>query len=205
MYFNKETEMGEILVSYLRINNEVFQEVSPGYGTACDIVFRDTNKKVHCVEMKLRLNLDVLCQIMHWYKIADFVWVALPYSEYKKVSKYWNLFSTINIGIILIKNNGDNKVCIYREAKLLNNNPYNWNRYLSTKHANDVKAGSKLGKRSTPFSRTIARIRFYKKKHKNATIEECLKNIKHHYANFYSAKNSIKKLLADGVIKIKGF
>ena len=205
MEFIKEVEMGDILVPYLSMNNEVFQEVSLGYGEACDLVARDKDKKVHCIEMKLRLNLEVLCQVMHWYKKADFVWIAVPYGEKKKANRLWQLFNTLSIGVILVSKDTSHNVYIERNARKLNNKPFNWNEYLSKNHANDVKAGSKSGKRSTPFSRTVSRIKCYKKNNPDATIEDCLKNIKHHYANITSARNSIKKLMKNKIINIKGF
>lgn len=205
MNFSKETEIGEILVPYLQSNNEVFQEVSLGYGQACDIVFKDKLRKINCVEMKLHLNLEVICQCMHWYEKADFVWIAIPSQEKKKVYRLYQLFNTLKIGVILVYNDEIKRVEEYYRAKQLNNKPFDWNKYLFSRHANDVKAGSKLGKRSTPFSRTVSKIRHYKKNHPEATLEECLKNINHHYANLASAKNSIKNYLRHHIIHIKGF
>jgi len=207
MKFLKETDMGEILVPYLRQNNEVFQEVAIGYGTACDIVFKNNLGKVNCIEMKLHLNLELLCQCARWYKLADFVWIAVPIYEEKKVSRLYRLFYTFGIGVILVNNN-ESYPCqniIKYYAKQLNNKPFDWDKYLICEHANDVKAGSRSGKRSTPFSRTVTRIKKYKKHNPEATLEECLKNVKHHYSNLASAKSSIKKLLENKIIKIKGF
>lgn len=65
---------------------------------------------------------------------------------------------------------------------------------------NQAPAGSKLGKRSTTFSRTIDALKLEAEKHPDYTLRQLLYAVPTHYSNVVSAEQAIKRYAKQGII-----
>jgi hypothetical protein len=192
-----EVELGKILVNYLKTKDcEVWQEVVIGHAS-CDLVFKKDGL-LNCVELKLALNTEVIAQAIRWKNTCK-TWVAVPKIKKTKAFKTkLKIIRELGIGLILIdvKKQSIDFISYNRPPKL----KINLYKYLSNEHSDDVLAGSKNGKRSTQFSRTIEKLIKYKEENKDTSLKDCIKSIEHHYKSDGSALGSIKKY-----IKLKMF
>lgn len=202
-----EAEYGEILVKWLKsYNYKVWQEVVISNGFSCDLVYKDDS--YNTVELKKELNDKVINQAIRWTGSAK-SWIAIPYKKHTKAFRLkCDILRKIGIGLYEIDPLDEYfPVKIQFGASLIPKGQpiYDWSRYLSDEHADDVKAGSQRGERSSPFKRTCEMIERYKADHPLADLNECIKNVKHHYASDRSAKSSLTKYIKMGTIKLKGF
>jgi len=202
-----EADYGEILVKWLKsYKYKVWQEVVISNGLSCDLVYlTDT---FNTVEIKKELNDKVITQAIRWTGSAK-SWVAIPYKKHTK--SFWlkcDILHQLGIGLYEIDPSDEYyPVKIQFGASLIprKQTKYDWSLYLSDEHADDVRAGSQRGERSSPFKRTCEMIERYKSEHPDADLSECIKNVKHHYSSVSSAKSSLTKYIKMGTIKLKGF
>ena len=106
MKFTKETELYEPIKQFL-INSgyEVKSEIKN-----CDVVAMKDGKML-VVELKLRLNLDVLLQSADRQKTADMVYVAVPAQKHsKRTEKVKYVLKRLEIGLIYVGTDGGIKV-----------------------------------------------------------------------------------------------
>ena len=66
---------------------------------------------------------------------------------------------------------------------------------------NQTAAGSKVGKRSTTFSRTIDALKLEAKKHPEYTLDQLLVFVPTHYSNIKGAKQAIINYAKQGIIE----
>ena len=66
--------------------------------------------------------------------------------------------------------------------------------------ANQAPAGSKIGKRSTTFTRTIDALKLEAQKHPDYTLQQLLLDVPTHYSTITSAEQAIKRYAKLGII-----
>lgn len=182
-------------------------------GVSCDMVYED-GKRVFTVEAKTELNYKVFAQASRWRNVATASFVAVPtyalkdwYYSPKKV-----ILEELGLGLIVVDEDGarfgrcynpfdkdlyggsDNGVYLF-PADL----DY-WKDCFERIGENQAPAGSKIGKRSTTFSRTIDALKLEANKHPEYTLQQLLLSVPTHYSNITSAEQAIKRYAKQGII-----
>ena len=182
-------------------------------GVSCDMVY-ENGSQVFTIEAKTELNYKVLAQACRWRNVATASYVAVPtyalkdwYYSPKKV-----ILEELGLGLIVVDEDGarfgrsynpfdkdlyggsDNGVYLF-PADL----DY-WKDCFARIGENQAPAGSKIGKRSTTFTRTIDALKLEAKTHPQYNLEQLLLSVPTHYSNMASAKQAIKRYAKEGVI-----
>ena len=99
--FKKETDIFPIIKSY-------FEE--KGYHVNAEVAFFDVilskPEKLIIVECKLSFNMTLVFQAMEAQKVADFVYVAIPVPQEKKIPKIIHVAKNMGFGLIFVNETG---------------------------------------------------------------------------------------------------
>ena len=204
-FFDNETDLGECLLKYFNTTYPeylLFPEVTIDNNTSCDLLYKNKND-INCIECKLKFTLKLLEQTVRWKDKADYIWICIPHKEYNYA--YMKIIKYLGIGIYLVDERG--RVSIENtpdKNKILDKYKNYWDCILNNELTNintNIPGSNKIS-RITNFKRTVNNILEYYNKNPKTTLEECLKNIQHHYSSYNSAKQSILKYIDSGIIKL---
>lgn len=183
-------------------------------GVSCDMVY-ENGERVFTIEAKTELNYKVFAQASRWRNVATASYVAIPaytmkdwYYSPKKV-----ILEELGLGLIVVDTDGAKFSWGYNPFEQDNFcSPANsgiylypadmdyWKTCFERIGENVTPAGSKLGKRSTTFSRTIDALKLEAEKHPDYTLSQLLYNVPTHYSNMASAEQAIKRYAKLGII-----
>lgn len=185
-------------------------------GVSCDMVY-ENGTEVYTVEAKMSLNFKVLEQACRWRSVVSSSIVAVPLSALKGRDNNGkkNIVSDLGLGLIIADDNIPARFCYDFDPFAERNNEWNyhcqvykfpadlefWKSCFSRIGENECPAGSKVGKRSTTFSRTIDALKIEAEKNPDYNLKQLLVNVPTHYSNVTSAYNCIKKYSECGIIK----
>jgi hypothetical protein len=204
-----ETAVGTATVELLRsMDWKVYQEVSEGWSSSCDIVAKDGDY-IHSIECKTTLNLRVIEQVMRWTTRSHYCSIAIPERTLNHEQR--RIIEKLGFGLYLIVRNTEwiNNKPVYgyvaRESikPKLNENigKITWEKFLHDEYADSCIAGSRFGNRITPFKVTSNNISQFVKEHPGCNAKEVIAGISHHYKNLKSAPQTITKLIERKIIK----
>ena len=183
-------------------------------GVSCDMVY-ENGERVFTIEAKTELNYKVFAQASRWRNVATASYVAIPaytmkdwYYSPKKV-----ILEELGLGLIVVDTDGAKFGRSYNPFEQddfcspANSGIYlypadmdYWKTCFERIGENVTPAGSKLGKRSTTFSRTIDALKLEAAKHPDYTLSQLLYNVPTHYSNMASAEQAIKRYAKLGII-----
>ena len=183
-------------------------------GVSCDMVYENGNE-VYTIEAKTELNYKVFAQACRWRTVATASYVAIP--SYTMKDWFYSpkkvILEELGLGLIVVDTDGakfggsynpfeQDDFCspansgIYRYPADMDY----WKTCFERIGENLAPAGSKLGKRSTTFSRTIDALKLEAEKHPDYTLSQLLYNVPTHYSNMASAEQAIKRYAKAGII-----
>lgn len=195
--FKTESEMAINVVNWLQdFQWDVYQEVAIGMRVA-DIVAVRKNI-IWVIECKLHFGLEVIEQAFNWTWDANYVSIATPYSRRNTYDFGSRILRLLEIGRLSIAPDEVREI----EAPTLHRKSTT-NRIVSSLRQEQktfAKAGTKSG-HWTPFKQTCRDLEFYVSHHEGCTLKESISNIETHYSTPASARNNIKDLIENGVIK----
>lgn len=206
---HNEQRIGEAVIAWLRANDwEVFQEVKASKGDArapvADIVAHRHNY-VWIIECKRHLGLEVLDQLIHWQRrgFADY-YSAATFTPWAGVGdSVGHLVHHFGFGLIRASRNGESyDANIDREAPMQLRDP-TWDSiedYLDIDQQTRLKAGSKGGDVSTPFTRTCDQLRELVEAGPIAAAD-AVRAITHHYNSDSAARNNLTNWAMRGSIR----
>lgn len=199
MSFKRETEIAEILISYLKKNGwEIYQEVLI-LDRVLDIL-AIKNGKYWAIECKNAINLEVFEQAYYWQHYFDYISICTPHPKPKykrKLSIAKTIAKKLEIGFFVVSINKNCKEIIKakkKDAKLKSQVK------IFEEQKTYAKAGSKNGY-FTPFKKTCQNLENYVKDNPGTSLKDAILNIDHHYKNTNSAFFSLQKLLMSGQIQ----
>ena len=183
-------------------------------GVSCDMVY-ENGKEVYTIEAKTELNYKVFAQACRWRTVATASYVAIP--SYTMKDWFYSpkkvILEELGLGLIVVDEHdaqfgrcyspfGQDDICAPA-----NNGIYKfpadmeyWKDCFARIGENLAPAGSKLGKRSTTFSRTIDALKLEAQNHPEYTLSQLLYNVPTHYSNMASAEQAIKRYAKAGII-----
>lgn len=182
-------------------------------GVSCDMVY-ENGKNVFTIEAKTQLNFKVLEQACRWRTVASASFVAVPHGTIN--SEKSKIIDELGLGVIIIGDAFDKRsaffgagsdpfveMCGYKCADFYIFPPdwEFWKPCIDRIGENATPAGSKLGKRSTTFTRTIDALKIEAKKHPEYTLDQLLAIVPTHYCDMRSAHGAIKRYAKEGIIK----
>lgn len=184
-------------------------------GVSCDMVYED-GKRVFTVEAKTEFNFKVLAQACRWRSVATASYIAVPWSAmhnwYHSPKKV--VLEELGLGLIIVGDTArfgvgynpfnDDNMFSYGSNEGVYQFPADmeyWKTCFERIGENQTAAGSKLGKRSTTFSRTIDALKLEAQKHPEYTLSQLLIEVPTHYSNITSAKSVLKRYAEHGVIE----
>lgn len=180
-------------------------------GVSCDMVYED-GKRVFTIEAKTQFNFKVLAQACRWRSVASVSYIAVPTGTLHDDSKRI-IVQELGLGVIIVDKEWgarfgthDNPFVppVPWEHPDIFVYPADWDYWkpiFDRLGENETPAGSKLGKRSTTFSRTIDALRIEAEKHPEYNLQQLLAIVPTHYSNMTSAYSSITRYAKEGVIK----
>lgn len=186
------------------------------HSVSCDMVY-ENGSEVYTIEAKTELNFKVLQQAIRWQPVTTASFVAVPL----EACRGWNdspkkaVCENLGIGIIIVNEYESKASFMYRS------NPFEdygcceyygqfykfpadldfWKSAFESTIQSDGEAGSKLCKRTTPFSRTIEALKLEATKHPSYTLQQLLTCVPTHYSNVTSAYGAITRLAKSGIIE----
>lgn len=183
-------------------------------GVSCDMVY-ENGSQVFTIEAKTELNYKVFAQACRWRTVATASYVAIPaytmkdwYYSPKKV-----ILEELGLGLIVVDTDGAKFGRSYNPfghtdvCSPPNDGVYlfpadmdYWKTCFERIGENQAPAGSKLGKRSTTFSRTIDALKLEAEQHPDYTLQQLLLAVPTHYSNITSAEQAIKRYAKMGII-----
>lgn len=183
-------------------------------GVSCDMVY-ENGSQVFTIEAKTELNYKVFAQACRWRTVATASYVAIP--AYTMKDWYYNpkrvILEELGLGLIVVDTDGAKFGRSYNpfEGKDICSPPNDgvylfpadrdyWKTCFERIGENQAPAGSKLGKRSTTFSRTIDALKLEAEKHPDYTLRQLLYAVPTHYSNVVSAEQAIKRYAKQGII-----
>lgn len=154
------------------------------------------------IECKKHFNLTVLAQAHSKKIFVDQIFIAV--SKGRKNNEYFGLSiaKKFNLGVFFV-----NKAAFSQKVKMefepiVNERSYgNIDHLLQPEAENYAEAGQAGGRQWTSFKQTTNLLINYIKENNGIELNEAIKNIKHHYSSFNSAKNALKKMIETNVIK----
>ena len=181
-------------------------------GVSVDMVY-ENGERVFTVEAKTELNYKVLAQACRWRNVATASYVAVPASSRGDWSSKQTLIEELGLGLIIVNSDHarfftgynpferDNVYCGTNHGVYLFPADMDyWKTCFERIGENNTPAGSKLGKRSTTFSRTIDALKLEAQKHPEYTLTQLLYEVPTHYSNMASAEQAIKRYAKQGII-----
>lgn len=208
-----EVELCEILKKSNLFPNYTLHEEVGISGVSCDLVYED-GERVFTVEAKTELNYKVFAQASRWRNVATASYIAVPVSVLKDwyYSPKKVILEELGLGLIVVDEQyarfargydpfekdvyvGANSGVYLFPADL----DY-WRDCFERIGENQAPAGSKIGKRSTTFTRTIDALKLEAQKHPDYTLQQLLLDVPTHYSNITSAEQAIKRYAKLGII-----
>ena len=208
-----EVELCEILKKSNLFPNYTLHEEVGISGVSCDLVY-ENGERVFTVEAKTELNYKVFAQASRWRNVATASYIAVPVSVLKDwyYSPKKVILEELGLGLIVVDGQyarfargydpfekdvyvGANSGIYLFPADL----DY-WNTCFERIGENQAPAGSKIGKRSTTFTRTIDALKLEAQKHPDYTLQQLLLDVPTHYSNITSAEQAIKRYAKLGII-----
>lgn len=183
-------------------------------GVSVDMVY-ENGSEVFTIEAKTELNYKVFAQACRWRTVATASYVAIPSSSMKDwyYSPKKVLLEELGLGLIIVDADAARFGRTYNPFEQkdfcagANDGVYlfpadldYWKTCFERIGENQAPAGSKLGKRSTTFSRTIDALKLEAEKHPDYTLQQLLLNVPTHYSNVVSAEQAIKRYAKTGII-----
>lgn len=183
-------------------------------GVSCDLVY-ENGDKVFCIEAKMHLNAKVIEQACRWRNVATASFVAVPFGS---VHDWFHnpkrtIIEELGLGLILAADGVARFVLDYYnplvESPYRSNNgiyqyPADWEYWrpcFDRIGENECPAGSKIGKRSTTFTRTIDALKIEAKKHPDYNLKQLLAIVPTHYSSIKSAEGAIRRYAKYGVVE----
>lgn len=182
-------------------------------GVSCDMVY-ENGEKVFCIEAKMQLNFKLLEQACRWRTVASASFIAVPQGTITREKSI--IIDELGLGVIIVGTALSNgpaffgagsdpfvQMCGFNCADFYIY-PADWEFWrpcIDRIGENAAPARSKLGKRSTTFSRTIEALKIEAQKHPEYTLEQILAVVPTHYSDVRSAAGAIKRYAKDGIIK----
>lgn len=167
---------------------DVYQEVP--LGNRADLV-GVRGKLVCVVECKTSLTIDVIAQAEHWRPYAHYRYVAVPRSRSNRALAREILLER---GIGLIEEEVTTFAPLNRHAR-----PEKLLAVLRPEHKTYAAAGSQ-GSYWSPWRDSVARIKRMVQQRPGIELKELVQLVPHHWASAASAKSSIARQIACGVI-----
>lgn len=208
-----EVGLCEILKKSNLFPNYTLHEEVGISGVSCDLVY-ENGERVFTVEAKTELNYKVFAQASRWRNVATASYIAVPVSVLKDwyYSPKKVILEELGLGLIVVDEQyarfargydpfekdvygGTNSGIYLFPADL----DY-WNTCFERIGENQAPAGSKIGKRSTTFTRTIDALKLEAQKHPDYTLQQLLLDVPTHYSNITSAEQAIKRYAKLGII-----
>lgn len=208
-----EVELCEILKkSNLFPNYTIHEEVGIS-GVSCDLVY-ENGERVFTIEAKTELNYKVFAQASRWRNVATASYIAVPVSVLKDwyYSPKKVILEELGLGLIVVDEQNARFARGYDPFEKdvyvgANSGIYlfpadldYWNTCFERIGENQAPAGSKIGKRSTTFTRTIDALKLEAQKHPDYTLQQLLLDVPTHYSNITSAEQAIKRYAKLGII-----
>ena len=191
-----ETEIARSVVEALRIDHEVFQEVSIG-GDTVDIVAR-TGSVLWAVEVKTSLNLQVIGQAMMNRRCFHYSSVAVPAAKRGKGE---------DAALRFLEQNGLGMIVVKQDGRIYERLPARFHRrvisrlvHLCDEQKTYAEAGNAEGRRFTLFRATRDQLYQYVARNPGCSLKDAIENTFHHYSSFSSARNCIRNYIKSGVI-----
>lgn len=208
-----EVGLCEILKKSNLFPNYTLHEEVGISGVSCDLVY-ENGERVFTIEAKTGLNYKVFAQASRWRNVATASYIAVPVSVLKDwyYSPKKVILEELGLGLIVVDEQyarfargydpfekdvyvGANSGIYLFPADL----DY-WKTCFERIGENQAPAGSKIGKRSTTFTRTIDALKLEAQKHPDYTLQQLLLDVPTHYSNITSAEQAIKRYAKLGII-----
>lgn len=203
----KETDLSKPISDYFQRlfpESEVFYEVKSYGSRKIDVVVRSKEDLIISVELKLNLNLQVIYQAYTNTDFSHYTFIAIPKKSVMRIKKDFivSICRALNIGILIVGNiHSDFKTELYFH-EIIERNPKKKLKLLEGQKTFS-QGGEANGACYTEFKQTCENIiKFLNTcENKSCDFDFMIDNINHHYKNKPSAKSSLKKYIADGIIK----
>lgn len=208
-----EVGLCEILKKSNLFPNYTLHEEVGISGVSCDLVY-ENGERVFTIEAKTELNYKVFAQASRWRNVATASYIAVPVSVLKDwyYSPKKVILEELGLGLIVVDGQyarfargydpfekdvyvGANSGIYLFPADL----DY-WKTCFERIGENQAPAGSKIGKRSTTFTRTIDALKLEAQKHPDYTLQQLLLDVPTHYSTITSAEQAIKRYAKLGII-----
>lgn len=208
-----EVGLCEILKKSNLFPNYTLHEEVGISGVSCDLVY-ENGERVFTIEAKTELNYKVFAQASRWRNVATASYIAVPVSVLKDwyYSPKKVILEELGLGLIVVDEQyarfargydpfekdvyvGANSGIYLFPADL----DY-WKTCFERIGENQAPAGSKIGKRSTTFTRTIDALKLEAQKHPDYTLQQLLLDVPTHYSTITSAEQAIKRYAKLGII-----
>lgn len=208
-----EVGLCEILKKSNLFPNYTLHEEVGISGVSCDLVY-ENGERVFTIEAKTELNYKVFAQASRWRNVATASYIAVPVSVLKDwyYSPKKVILEELGLGLIVVDEQyarfargydpfekdvyvGANSGIYLFPADL----DY-WKTCFERIGENQAPAGSKIGKRSTTFTRTIDALKLEAQKHPDYTLQQLLLDVPTHYSSITSAEQAIKRYAKLGII-----
>ena len=208
-----EVELCEILKKSNLFPNYTLHEEVGISGVSCDLVY-ENGEQVFTIEAKTELNYKVFAQASRWRNVATASYIAVPVSVLKDwyYSPKKVILEELGLGLIVVDEQNARFARGYDPFEKdvyvgANSGIYlfpadldYWNTCFERIGENQAPAGSKIGKRSTTFTRTIDALKLEAQKHPDYTLQQLLLDVPTHYSNITSAEQAIKRYAKLGII-----
>lgn len=182
-------------------------------GVSCDMLYENGNE-LYTIEAKTQLNFKVLTQACRWRTVASASFIAVPKGTLN--SDKTTIIDELGLGVIVVDtapydphayfgagNDPFKRMCGFNYAAFYIY-PADWEFWkpcIDRLGENLAPAGSKLGKRSTTFSRTIEALKLEAAKHPEYNLEQLLNIVPTHYSTVGSARQAITMYAKRGIIE----
>lgn len=208
-----EVGLCEILKKSNLFPNYTLHEEVGISGVSCDLVY-ENGERVFTIEAKTELNYKVFAQASRWRNVATASYIAVPVSVLKDwyYSPKKVILEELGLGLIVVDEQNARFARGYDPFEKdvyvgANSGIYlfpadldYWNTCFERIGENQAPAGSKIGKRSTTFTRTIDALKLEAQKHPDYTLQQLLLDVPTHYSNITSAEQAIKRYAKLGII-----
>ncbi len=194
-----EVELAEKFVKEFENRGfDVYQEVKVCGG--CADIIAVVDGLVTIVEVKRSLTISLLDQAYSWVKYANFVYIAVPHSRERSRYFAFRICRNFGFGVLTINKNEIIKE-VETPRRQRETKADRILKALRPEHKTYCKAGSRFGKRFTPFTETCGLLVKYVNENPGVLLINAIKSIKHHYSSNSSAKFSLNYYIKKGVIK----
>lgn len=190
-----EIELAKHFVNYLSDGFELYFEVQ-----GVDIVAKSGNI-LTAIEVKTSLNFKVIEQaqdnILNYH--YSYIAVPRPKSGFHFGYRICELFG---IGVLTYRDNYNGPEIREEVKPRLNRKAFSFHVQLHDKQKQSIP-GAQSGDANyiTAFKITVENLEHYVRRHPGCSLTNAIKEIKHHYNTFTSARGSIYQYIQKGIIK----